>query len=564
MSGRDILLGTRTFRKLREGNYVYVDKTGFISEFLSGAGAKVSIITRPRRFGKSLLLNMLMEFFDIRKDSRELFEGLAVSKDKDICSKWMNKYPVIYLSLNEIKTESFEESYGYFETVASKLCGQYEFLLSSPKVGKFHKIALEAVLSCTAKNVEPCMFINTLCEAIYQDCGIKPVILIDEYDAPLSKIKGEEDYKKMASFLDYFYEISLKSNDYFEFSILTGCLRFTNADITTGFNNYVSYGVNDLSFADKFGFTHEEVQSLLAEQGFSDKMDTLQEWYDGYCFGNSHPIYCPWDVMNYLYDLKESQNARPKKYWINTSGNDVVLRLLEGVTGCTADTITTLLNHAGIDAEIKENLTYKNLYDSKQNVWTLLYFTGYLTKVPNTEDETGTVLGLRIPNKEIYDFFMLTAESVFRRRVDGNDSLPLFFDAFWNRADQTVSEMLSALFTKAISFHDYGGVFCHAVLAGLFKREYPHTTSDYGNGAGMADIIVRDRANKRAAVIEIKRHSDTETPLSSSVDRALRHIADMKYDALLQGDYSVILHWGIACQDKSCVAKSVDGKREAV
>ncbi len=562
MAGNEIFLGTRTFRKMRDDK-TYIDKTGFISEFLSGARAEVSLITRPRRFGKSLLLNMLMEFFDIRKDSRELFEGLAISKDKDICSKWMNKYPVIYLSLNEIKSESFEDSYGCFETVASKLCGQYDYLLNSHKVNKSNKIVLDAVQSYTAKTGMLRGLISILCEAIYQDCGKKPVILIDEYDAPLSKIKGENDYNKMKSFIESLFETGFKCNDYFEFAILTGCLRITKENFFTGLNSFKCFGINDNRFSDKFGFTHEEVQELLTEKGFSEKMGMLKEWYDGYCFGSNQSIYCPWDVMQYLFDLEDSQNAQPKTYWKNTSSNDVVEFFLDNYMEKLDDKITVLLNRGCIEADIKEDLTYKNLYDTEENLWTLLYLTGYLTKMPDTHGDADTLLELRIPNKEIFEIFTQTIESAFRKKIEGNENLDLLFDAFWKRDDEQVTEILSDVFLTTLSFHDYYEVYYHAFLAGICRAKYPHTTSNYESGLGRADIIVRDIANKRAAVIELKKPSNApKENLSSAADRALQQIADMKYDTPLHRDYPVIqhiLHWGIACQNKSCVAKSVVG-----
>ncbi|MDO4840892.1 MAG: AAA family ATPase, partial [Desulfovibrionaceae bacterium] len=329
MSGRDIFFGAQFFRTLRENNYVYIDKTGFISEFLSGDGAKVSVITRPRRFGKSLLLDMLREFFDQTKDSREIFDGLAVSEEKELCEEWMNKYPVIYLSLNKIKGDSFDITYNRFQRIISELYKEHLYLLDSNKLNSFDKEDMLSIIKRTCDSGLLVFSIKMLCEAIYQDCGIKPIILIDEYDAPFEKIEGEEDYKKMASFLDHFFEISLKNNEYFEFAILTGCLPYTTEGITTGFNNYVSYDINDLSFADKFGFTQSEVQSLLAEQGLSDKMDMLQEWYDGYCFGDSHPVYCPCDVMEYICDLKTFSETEPQAYWYNIGSHNLVRTFID-------------------------------------------------------------------------------------------------------------------------------------------------------------------------------------------------------------------------------------------
>ena len=560
MADNEILLGTRTFRKMREEKN-YIDKTGFISEFLSGARADVSLITRPRRFGKSLLLNMLMEFFDIRKDSRELFDGLAISQDKELCAKWMNKYPVIYFSMNEMKGKSFERCYNRFKEIAGRLCEDNCYLLQSNKLIDTLKDKLYSIQSCSANIEQVTDVILTLSRAIYNDSGIRPIILIDEYDAPLAKLNGETDYEDAIDFLSGLFETGFKSNDYFEFAILTGCLRITKENFFTGLNNFTCYGINDEDFADKFGFTHDEVQDLLVKQGFSEKMDTLQEWYDGYCFGSSQSIYCPWDVMQYLSALQKSPNARPKTYWKNTSSNDVVEYFLDNYMGKLDDKITTLLNHGCIDADIQEDLTYKTLYDTEENLWTLLYLTGYLTKIPDTQEEADTVLSLRIPNKEIFTIFTQTIESAFRRRIKDNKELEPLFEAFWKRDDKKVTEILSDVFLSTISFHDYYEIYYHAFLTGICRAKYQNTTSNYESGLGRADIIVQDRANKRAAVIELKKPSDApKESLSSAADRALRQIADMKYDAPLQSSYPVILHWGIACQEKSCVAKYVDGK----
>ena len=557
MAGNEILLGTRTFRKMREDKN-YIDKTGFISEFLSGARADVSLITRPRRFGKSLLLNMLMEFFDIRKDSRELFDGLAISQDKELCAKWMNKYPVIYFSMNEMKGKSFERCYNRFKEIAGRLCEDNCYLLQSNKLIDTLKDKLYSIQSCSANIEQVTDVILTLSRAIYNDSGIRPIILIDEYDAPLAKLNGETDYEDAIDFLSGLFETGFKSNDYFEFAILTGCLRITKENFFTGLNNFTCYGINDEDFADKFGFTHDEVQDLLVKQGFSEKMDTLQEWYDGYCFGSSQSIYCPWDVMQYLSALQKSPNARPKTYWKNTSSNDVVEYFLDNYMGKLDDKITTLLNHGCIDADIQEDLTYKTLYDTEENLWTLLYLTGYLTKIPETQEEADTVLSLRIPNKEIFTIFTQTIESAFRRRIKDNKELEPLFEAFWKRDDKKVTEILSDVFLSTMSFHDYYEIYYHAFLTGICRSKYQYTTSNYESGLGRADIIVQDRANKRAAVIELKKPSDApKESLSSAADRALRQIADMKYDAPLQSSYPVILHWGIACQEKSCVAKSV-------
>ena len=558
MSEKKFLVGTESFRELREENKVYIDKTGFISEFLSGNTAKVSLITRPRRFGKSLLIDMLSEFFDWRKDSRKIFDGLAVSKEKELCAKWMNKYPVIYLSLNDIKRKSFKELYEEFSITAGVVCAQYRFLLNSNKVGEVHKSILRNIISGNANNSMLCRTLVMLCEAIYDDCGLKPIIIIDEYDAPFAKLNDEKDYEDAIDFISSLFEKGLKRNKCFQFAILTGCLRISKESIFTGLNNFTCYGINDDDFADKFGFTHEEVQKLLAEKGFSEKMDIVQEWYDGYCFGSSQSIYCPWDVMQYISSLQKSPNARPKTYWKNTSSNDVVEYFLDNYMENLSDKISTLLNHGCIAADIKEDLTYKNIYDSKENIWTQLYLTGYLTKTPELQQDSDTQIRLCIPNKEIFEIFTETIESFFSKKIKGNKHIIPLVEAFWTKDDQKVSEILSAILLETISYNDYYEVYYHAFLAGIFKGQFSHTTSNYESGLGRGDIIVKDPDNNRAAVIEIKR-SNTNDDMTSAADRALGQIADIKYDAPLQGEYPLILHWGIACHEKSCVAKSVAG-----
>ncbi len=536
----------------------YVDKTGFIKEFLSGPRAEVSLITRPRRFGKSLLLNMLMEFFDQTKDSRKLFDGLAVSKERELCAKWMNKYPVIYLSFNKIKEDSFDIIYTRFQRSISDLYKEHLYLLNSNKLSSFDKDDIISIINKKSNIADLYDSLNSLCKYIYIHCEKMPIILIDEYDAPLSKIKGDEDYNKMSSFIGNFFETCLNCNDYFQFAILSGCLRITKENFFTGLNSFKCFGINDSKFADKFGFTHDEVQILLAEKGFSDKMDILQEWYDGYCFGSSQSIYCPWDVMQYLFDLEDSPNAQPKTYWKNTSHNDVVEFFLDNYMENLSDKINTLLNHGCIAADIKEDLTYKNLYASKENIWTLLYLTGYLTKTPELQQDSDTQIRLCIPNKEIFEIFTETIESAFSKKIEANKHIIPLVEAFWTKDDQKVSEILSAILLETISYNDYYEVYYHAFLAGMFKWQYPHTTSNYESGLGRGDIIIKDPDNNRAAVIEIKR-SNTNDDMTSAADRALRQIADMKYDAPLQGEYPLILHWGIACHEKSCVAKSVAG-----
>ena len=564
MSERKIHFGSQSFRKLREENKVYIDKTGFINEFLSEGGAEVSIITRPRRFGKTLLLDTLREFFDRTKDSSKLFDGLAVSQDKELCAKWMNKYPVIYLKLNEIKSLYFADSYENFEITAGRVCSQYSYLLNSSKVSEFYKIRINALLTFAADESILINFIRILCEAIYKDCGIRPIILIDEYDAPLSKIEGEEDYKKMASFLDLFFEISLKSNNYFEFAIMTGCLRYATDGITTGFNNYTNFDLNDRSFEDKFGFTQAEVQSLLAEQGFSDKMDKFQEWYGGYCIGNSYPIYCPCDVLQYICDLKTFSETEPQAYWYNIGSHSLVRQFIDklDVLNVGKD-IATLLQGGTVTEECYGSMKYKKLYDAR-DFWTELYLKGYLTKVHGKKaGHSFQPVELRIPNTSVYYLFMREMASWFRNLTGDNSyRLSLVNEALWNGDEQTVSQLVSELVRCDTCCQDNPHIskeaLYHAILLGLLSSLYYNLFSGIESGTGLPDILpdilIEDREHNRAIVIKIK-YTDKKTSLKKEAESALAQSQDRQYTAPLLARKRTVLTWGLAFCPRQCLAK---------
>ncbi len=561
MSESTILLGKQSFREIRENNNTYIDKTSFISEFLSGPRAAVSLITRPRRFGKSLLLDMLREFFDREKDSRSLFDGLAVSQDKELCAKWMNKYPVIYLSLNDIKEYSFKDSFEEFKLTAAKVCEQYRFLINSSKVSELNKTILKSIATCTANKSMLKSTLMILCEAIYQDCGIKPIILIDEYDAPLAKIEGDNDYKEMSSFIGKLFEKGIKTNTLFEFAILAGCLPVTNADITTGFNNYTLFGINDSQFADKFGFTHDEVQTLLAEKGFSDKMGTLQEWYDGYNLGLNKSMYCPWDVMQYLRELKEFSEAEPQAYWLNSSGNDIVRKFIDKIDVLpVGKKIADLLQGGTVNEECNEALTYKNLYASESNFWTVLCLTGYLTKAPQAKKGNPfQPVELHIPNREVYYIFKEEISAWFSKLTGGNDdTLSLVDEALWKGDENTVTQLVSQLVMCKTSSHDGTHIgkedFYHAFLLGLLSSLDYDLFSNIESGTGRPDILIDDREHNRAIVIEIK-YTDKKTDLEKGANDALTQSRDRQYTAPLLARKRTVLTWGLAFCPKQCLAR---------
>ncbi len=561
MSEREILLGTQSFRKLQEENKVYIDKTGFIEEFLSGPKAEVSLITRPRRFGKSLLLDMLHEFFDSTRDSRELFDGLTVSKNKELCAKWMNKYPVIYLSMNEMKETSFEKCYNRFKNIASRLCEDNCYLLQSNKLIDTLKDKLYSIQSCSANIELVSDVILTLCRAIYLHYDIKPIIIIDEYDAPFAKLNSEKDYEDAINFLSGLFETGLKSNKFFEFAILTGCLRISKESIFTGLNNFKCYGINDYKFSDKFGFTHEEVHSLLAEQGFCNKMGDLQEWYDGYCFGGNKSMYCPWDVMQYISDLQEFSETEPQAYWFNSSGNDIVRKFIDKIDVLpVGKKIATLLQGGTVTEQCNEAVTYKNLYDSESNFWTVLCLTGYLTKAPQEKkDNPFKPIELRIPNREVYYIFKQEISSWFSKLTGvTKDTISLVNEALWNGDEKTVTQLVSQLVMCKTSNLDGTHIgkedFYHAFLLGLLSSLDYDLFSNIECGTGRPDILIEDREHNRAIVIEIK-YTDNKTALEKRVEDALTQSQDRQYAAPLLARKRTVLTWGLAFCPKKCLAK---------
>ena len=464
----------------------------------------------------------------------------------------------------------FADSYGLFKIAAGMICSQYSYLLNSPKVGESYKIRINALLTSAAKKGMLISFIRTLCEAIYQDCGIRPIILIDEYDAPLSKIEGKKDYKKMASFLDSFFEINLKNNKFFEFAILTGCLRYTTDGITSGFNNYTIFDINDLSFADKFGFTQAEVQSLLEETEFSDKMDTLQEWYGGYCFGNSYPVYCPCDVMQYLCDLKTSSRTQPQAYWYKIGSHSLVRQFIDRIAVLhVGKGIATLLQGGTVTAKCNGSMKYNKLYDA-QDFWTDLCLKGYLTKVSETGTETDypfQPVELRIPNKSVCYLFMKEMASWFSRLTDNiSYTVSLADEALWNGDEKTVSQLVSELVrcdTCCDTCYDDGPHIWkedlyHAVLAGLLSslhyELFPGIESGTGRPDNRPDILIDDRKHKRAIVIEIK-YTDDKTALEKEAEDALTQSQDRQYTALLPARERTVLTWGLAFCPGQCLAK---------
>ena len=552
-----VSLGISSFREVREEQVFYADKTAFIEEFLKQAPQKVTLITRPRRFGKSLTMSMLGEFFDVRKDSRAIFSGLHVSEDRDLCDRWMNKWPVLAVSFKEIKGETYSNALFQFGELAGNACGENLFLLESTGTGAREKKRIASVYDGTASEEETGTVLQTLCQALCQHYNQKVIVLIDEYDVPLAKAQEHGYYDKMYNFIQTVLGNLLKDNANLKFGILTGCLRMAKESSYTGLNNISCYSVSDADFADKIGFTSKDVRRLLADTGLSHKEDEIRTWYDGYCFGRQNDMYCPWDVLQYVRKLQTEPDSMPSPYWINSGSSNVVKMCIGRTDYAVDDEISALLDGEVIEKELNEELTHGDLAEleaSENNLWTLLYLTGYLTKAADYKPEGQDVMPLRIPNREVHEIFARKIGEWFCDRVKGVSLRPLY-DALWSGDARAFAEILSSLLMETMSYHDYKEVYYHAILAGLLRAKYV-VRSNYESGLGRSDLIVRDTVGRRCAVIEVK-HSASSDSMEGDAGRAMKQIQAKKYAVPLFSEsagFRSVLAWGVAFNCKSCAA----------
>ncbi len=547
-----ILIGGESFREIREGGYYYVDKTDFVRMLLARIPGKAVLITRPRRFGKTLTLSMLRDFLDITQESSGIFAGLSVSQDKELCGAWMNKCPTILLSLKDVDGESFEEAYGSFLGTAARLCEDHAYLQDSPEVLDSTKRVLRAIQYQTAERYQVADLLITLCRALNQRYKKKVVVLIDEYDVPLARAQENGYYGKMLKFVRKLLESVLKSNPALEFGLMTGCLRMAKESSYTGLNNVKCFGISDAFFADKIGFTKREVEQILADADFSSKEDEVRTWYDGYCFGEHHEMYCPWDVLQYVDDLQHDPGAQPLPYWLNSGENSEVRKCVGRTDLDIDDDVSELLQGQELRKEINEYLTYGEVDAREQSLWTLLYLTGYLTGSAAEQLDSGhKVVALRIPNKEVHAVFQRAIGEWYRDQAD-EASLQALYDALWSMDEKDMTDVVSDLMMEMISYHDYKEAYYHAIMAGLLRGKYT-VTSNYESGLGRADIRVENANNNRAAVIEVK-HASSEESMEQLTKEALQQIREEKYDAPLVKKYGTVLHWGMTFYKKSCLA----------
>ena len=558
MNRIDVPVGISDFEEIRRRNCYYIDKTGLIEEILCTTGTKVTLFTRPRRFGKTLGMSMLAQFFDIRKDSRELFEGLKINKNQELCEKWMNKYPVIYFSFKDIDGLEFETAYGKLEAVIAELYKSHYYLKDSEKLNEFDK---DMFYRIAAKKADPAEVTNSLFKLTHMlklHYGKPVILLLDEYDVPVAKANTNGYYEQMLDAIRGILSTVLKDNVFLEFAVITGCLRITKESIFTGLNNLTTDTISDSRYDEYFGFTHEEVRQLLKDAELEDKFELVQRWYDGYHFGDMD-IYCPWDVLNYVNKAVIQGIINPENFWEHTSDNAVIKLFLDQTDFDVTEKFETLLSGGYIKEEISENLTYNFLTSSEANLWSLLYMTGYLTKVKPEDMEEGDKpegkqIALRIPNTEVMDIFRKSVVEWFNKKAAGSDRRE-FFEALWSGDTKKLTELLSDLLFNTISYHDYAESFYHAFVTGLVASAGYIVESNYENGLGRSDIVIKDRRNRRAVVIEVKIAS-SEDKLETECREALKQIEEKQYVRKIErSGFRKVVRYGIAFYKKECLVK---------
>ena len=547
-------VGKSDFEEMRKVGDYYVDKSELIYELVENVGNKVTLFTRPRRFGKTLMMSMIDSFFNVRKDSRAIFEGLDIMKHPDFCGEWMNSRPVLFLSLKDVDGYDFDGAYDMLRNCIADSCKKIPDIADNALSNDVDRQIFARLMSNTASDAEVKGSLKTLMRMMSSVYGKKVILLIDEYDVPLAKASEKDTaenhfYNKMLDVIRGLMSLSLKDNEFLEFAVVTGCMRISKESIFTGTNNFASYSVLDEEFSEYFGFTDGEVRALLAAADRSDKEAVVREWYDGYVFGTSH-VYCPWDVINYLASLRTNPNARPKAFWKDSSHNGILRTFVGRTEFDVADKFETLMNGGTVTQTITDMLTYDTLHASEDNLWSVLLMTGYVTKADPEDD--GDSVDLRIPNKEVSTIFQDTVVSLFRDTLD-RDEQKTMMEALWNGDDVAAGKAVSELLWNTISYNDYHEDYYHAFLAGVFVGCGYLVDSNKEKGLGRPDIVLKDKKQRRAIIIEAKK-SAGRAEMEKDCGRALAQVDMRKYAEGLYG-YTQVLCYGIAFFQKEALVR---------
>ena len=556
MNDLKIPVGVSDFAKIRNYKYYYVDKTGLIEDLLEKETAEVTLITRPRRFGKTMGMSMLDNFFDIRKDSKAIFEGLEISQNTELCSQWMNQWPVLFLSFKEVNGTVFDHAFNLLKFTLAQFCDDHAYLTESEKVTEEQKRIFRRLNDQTASLTDVQGALLVLMKMMRAYYGKPVILLLDEYDVPIAKASANGYYTEMLEVIRGMMSTALKDNDALRFAVITGCLRIAKESIFTGTNNFVSDTISSSHLNESFGFTQADIDQILKDADCLEHAADIKNWYDGYHFGDLD-VYCPWDVMNYLRDLQRNPKAKPASYWKNTSDNSIIRSFIDYRGTKISQKLETLLSGGYILQKVEEDLTYDYLHSSEENLWSILYLTGYLTRVreddlpaPLPEDTSALI----IPNAEVREIFETTIQKWFDESAQ-TWNLTTLFDAMWSGDTKTLTAEINKLLYKTISYHDYKEDFYHAFLTGILAGSGCAVESNREHGEGRSDIVMYHPDRPQVVLFEAK-YAKTLNGLEASCAAALQQIKDRQYAKEFEEDYDSVLCYGIAFYKKRCLVKT--------
>ena len=558
-------IGIEDFGKIRTEGFYYVDKTGMIRELLNNWG-EVNLFTRPRRFGKSLNMNMLKYFFEYGCDA-SLFDGLAIQKEQGLCDVYMGKYPVISISLKDVSSRTFDGAYSMLRSIIGNEAMRFPFLKESSQLTEEEKGLYEQLVTIDTSGKSLFLMsedaltnsLFTLSKLLHKHYGQKAILLIDEYDVPLDKAQHSGYYDEMAGLIRNLFSRVLKSNSSLHLAVLTGCLRIARESIFTGLNNLRVLSIADVEYDEYFGFTDAEVRDMLHYYSLDEKYELTKTWYDGYRFGNTD-VYCPWDVINYCAKLRADPDAAPRPFWVNTSGNDIIRTFLRKAGPAARRELECLINGGAVSKKIRQELTYRDIYQDMDNLWSVLFTTGYLTQCGSTD---GRTFQLVIPNLEIREIFTEQIYEWFQKEArKDTPKLDAFCAAFPLGDTETIETLFTAYLKKTISIRDTGARkeqkenFYHGILLGLLShREDWIISSNAESGAGYSDILIEIEDSNIGIVIELK-YPDNGNLETGCLD-ALAQIEEKEYtERLLQNGMEAVIKYGIACYKKTCKVAS--------
>lgn len=558
-------VGIDNFEKIRKSGFYYIDKTKLIEQLLQNWG-EVNLFTRPRRFGKTLNMSMFKSFFQIGTD-KSIFDGLYISQNTALCNEYMGKYPVVFISFKDVNGLTFDRAYDALVQIIGEIANGFSFLMNSDKLSKNEKEQYQGIIQIKDGKYHMSdgvviSSLKVLSQLLTKHYGKNTIFIIDEYDVPLDKAFQHGYYDEMVELIRGILGKVLKTNDYLQFAILTGCLRISKESIFTGINNFKVLSILDARFDEQFGFSDDEVKNLLADYGLASHFEEAKEWYDGYHFGNVD-VYCPWDVINYVDNLVANPTARPQTYWINSSGNSLVRRLINIADSTTKDEVERLIAGESIEKVVHLELTYNEIDKNIDNIWSVLFTTGYLTKVGEVKlpDSENYALKLVIPNKEVREVFILQIQEWFKEVVaKDNDEIRVLSKAILEADTEKIQRQLNIILDRMISILDTKARdrqkenFYHGLLLGLLRGSNPNwlIKSNRESGDGFSDIIIKPEDPDSGIIIEVK-YATSFQGLNKACEDAMNQINTRRYDAVLREEGRCnIIKYGIAFHKKRC------------